>query len=512
MAVVSNEGERALGFCTNLLTHTKGEWAGQPLRFAPWQRNEVILPLFGEKRADGTRRYRRVYVEVARKNGKSTMAAAIALLLLFADGELGAEVYSVAADRFQAGIVFGVARRMVETNPWLSSNCLIYRRAIYVPSTDSVYQVLSADVKTKHGLNASGVIFDELHTQPNRDLWDVLTTSTAARRQPVTLAITTAGYDRHSVCYEQHAYAQQVAAGIIPDKEFLPVIHAADPKQDWTKPAAWAKANPNLGTTPKIEYIKKECKRAQQLPGFENTFKRLHLNIWTEQDVRWMKMEKWDACDGAIKESELLGQRCYAGIDLASTTDICALVLLFPLPDGRFATRCNFWIPRENIKERVARDHVPYDVWLREGWIEATEGNVVDYDAIRARVNELGKRYNILEIPIDRWNSTSLQTDLAGDGFSVVQFGQGFASMSAPTKELEKLVLSERILHGGNPVLRWMASNVAVKTDPAGNQKPDKGKSTEKIDGIVALIMAVGRAISQAQGGSVYEERGILTL
>lgn len=498
--------DRAVAFFDKVLTHTKGEWAGQPLKLSDWQANGIIRPLFGWKRADGTRRYRTAYIQIPRKAGKSTLAAGIALYLLLADGEPGAEVYSAAADRDQAAIVFDMAKQMADAAPAVRKRVQAFKRALTVPGTASSYKVLSSEAYTKHGLSAHGIVVDEVHALPNRELWDVLTTSTGARRQPLTVAITTAGFDRNSLCYELYDYACKVRDGIIDAPAFLPVIYEAAADDDWKAPATWRKAHPGLGVSVKEEYFEAECMKAQQLPSYENTFRRLLLNQWTEQDVRWMPMHEWDACGTPLPD--LTGRPCFAGLDLSTTTDITALVLAFP--DGpRLHLLPFFWVPKEGITKRARRDRVPYDVWQRDGLIEGTEGNVVDYDVIRKRINELAEKYQIKEIALDRWNATQLSTQLAGDGFDMIAFGQGYASMTAPTKELEKRVLGRELCHGGNPVLRWMASNVSVTNDPAGNIKPDKAKSTERIDGIVAAMMALGRAmVADEVTPSRYESEG----
>lgn len=500
-------------FFEKVLRHTKGEWHGQPFRLMPWQR-EILRTLFGWKREDGTRRYRTAYIEVPRKNGKSSLAAGVALYLLFADGEPGAEIYSAAADRDQAAIVFETAKEMVEASPILLQHAEIYKRSIVVTSTHSVYRVLSAEAYTKHGINAHGIIFDELHAQPDRELWDVLTTSTGARRQPLTVAITTAGYDRESICWEIHEYARQVRDGIIQDDSFFPCIIAADPEDDWLDPAVWARANPGLGVTVKMEYLEQEAQRARLMPAYQNTFRRLHLNQWVQQETRWLPLEAWDACDLPVDAKELEGKECYGGLDLASTIDVAAFVLVFPpTSEGEpYRVLAFFWIPREHMIERSRKDRVPYDTWVRQGLITATEGDVIDYGRIVSDIDSLGERYHIREIAFDRWGAFQISQQLEAAGFTMVGFGQGFASMSAPTKELLRLVLDRKIAHGGHPVLRWMADNVVVRQDPAGNVKPDKQKSREKIDGIVALIMALDRAIRHRGQKSVYEERGIIVL
>jgi phage terminase large subunit-like protein len=495
--------DRAVQFFAKCLTHGKGEWAGQPLTLSPWQENEIIRPLFGWKRADGTRKYRTMYCQIPRKAGKSTLAAGIALYLLFADGEPGAEIYGAAADREQARIVFDMAKGMIDASTPLRDRATPYKSSIVIPSTASSYKVLSSDAHTKHGFSAHGIIIDEVHALPNRDLWDVLTTSTGARRQPLTVAITTAGYDRHSLCYELYDYACRVRDGVIDDPGFLPVIYEAGKDDDWTLPATWHKAHPGLGVSVKEEYFAAECAKAQQLPSYENTFKRLLLNIWTESSTRWIPADLWDACGG--EQPDLDGLHCYAGLDLASTTDIAALVLAFPI-DGVVFLKCLFFVPEEGVKRRSERDHIDYATWIREGHIIATEGAVIDYDVIRATINTLAEQYQIKEIAIDRWNATQISTQLAGDGFDMIGHGQGFASLSAPTKELERRVLSRQINHGANPVLAWMASNVQIEQDAAGNMKPSKSKSTSRIDGIAATLMSLSRLMmSDEDQSSVYD-------
>jgi phage terminase large subunit-like protein len=482
--------ERAVSFFADCLTHTKGEWAGEPLTLSQWQADRIIRPLFGWKRPDGTRRYRTAFVMIPRKAGKSTLAAGIALYLLFADNEPGAEIYSAAADREQAGIVFEMAKHMTSASPMLNRRSESFKRSIVVPTTASSYKVLSSDAFTKHGLSAHGIIFDEVHAQPDRELWDVLTTSVGARRQPLTVAITTAGYDRHSLCFELYDHACKVRDGVIDDPHFLPVIYEAGADDDWKAPATWHKAHPGLGVSVKEEFLAEECAKAQHLKSFENTFRRLYLNQWTEQESRWITLGAWDACAGELPD--LRGRECFAGLDLASTTDIAALSLVFEV-DGRLYVKPYFWVPREGVRRRAERDRVPYERWIADGLIEATDGDVIDYDTIRKRVNELAEHYRIREIAIDRWNATQISTQLAGDGFEMVGFGQGMASMSGPMKELERRLLAKELAHAGHPVLRWMAANVAATQDAAGNVKPDKSKSTGRIDGIVAAIMAIGR-------------------
>lgn len=505
----------AVAFIENLC-HTKGTWAGKPFELIDWQ-EQIIRDLFGTLKPNGYRQFNTAYIEIPKKQGKSELAAAVALLLTCGDGEERAEVYGCAADRQQAAIVFDVASDMVRMCPALSKRVKILasqKRLIYTP-TNSFYQVLSAEAYSKHGFNIHGVVFDELHTQPNRKLFDVMTKGSGdARMQPLYFLITTAGTDTHSICYETHQKAKDIIEGRKIDPTFYPVIYGADESDDWTDPKVWKKANPSLDITVGIDKVKAACESAKQNPGEENSFRQLRLNQWVKQAVRWMPMDKWDKCAFAVDEDELEGRVCYGGLDLSSTTDITAFVLVFPPidEDDKYIILPYFWIPEDNLTLRVNRDHVPYDVWERQGYLQTTEGNVVHYGFIEQFIERLGERFNIREIAFDRWGAVQMVQNLEGMGFTVVPFGQGFKDMSPPTKELMKLVLEQKIAHGGHPVLRWNMDNIYIRTDPAGNIKADKEKSTEKIDGAVATIMALDRAIrcGNDHGASVYDDRGLL--
>ncbi len=433
------------------------------------------------------------------------------------DNEWGAEVYGCASDRQQASIVFDVAVDMVEQCPALKKRIkpvMSVKRLVYKP-TNSFYQVLSAEAYTKHGLNVHAVIFDELHSQPNRELFDVMTKGSGdARTQPLFFLITTAGTDRHSVCFEQHQKAEDILCGRKADPTFYPVIYGAEDDADWTSEEVWYRANPSLRHTIDIGKVRNACLSARDNPAEENIFRQLRLNQWVKQSTRWMQMEKWDACAFPVEQGELLGRECYGGLDLSSSIDITAFVLVFPPRDDaeRYVFLPFFWIPEENMLRRVRRDHVPYDVWEKQGFLETTEGDVIHYGFIESFIEDLGKRFHIKEIAFDRWGAVQMVQNLEGLGFTVVPFGQGFKDMSPPSKRLMELVLERNVAHGGHPVLRWMMDNIFVRTDPAGNIKPDKEKSTEKIDGAVATIMALDRAVRNGGSiGSVYDERGILS-
>lgn len=503
-----SSADRVRKFLFTFIRHSKGQWAGKSFELLPWQWEDIVVPLFGWKRKDGTRRYRRAGIWVPKKMGKSALCSGLSLYMLLADREPGAEVYAAAADRDQASIVFTESANMVESSPALASKLEVVRstKRILHRQSASVYRALSAEAPTKEGLNWSCLIFDELHAQKTRELWDTLVYGGRARRQPLLISISTAGFDRESIGYEQYLYAKSVKDNLIEDISFLPVIYEAGPEEEWTSPEVWARVNPSLGTTVPLEALEQECKEAQNSPAKENSFRRYTLNQWTQQDVRWLSLEKWDASAGQDFDPESLqGRECFAGLDLASTTDTASLALVFPEEDGSYKVLPFFWVPESALDRRARENRDRIDGWVRQGLIQATDGDVIDYDMIRRRINELGEQYWIVEIAIDRWNATQIATQLAGDGFEIVAYGQGYASMTAPTKELEKLVLAGQWHHGGHPVLRWMAGNVAVEQDAAGNLKPSKKKSKEKIDGMVASIMALGRALLRQENRPTIE-------
>ena len=508
------KADRAVTFIENLC-HTKGKWAGTPFWLLPWQ-EQLIRDIFGIVKPDGNRQFRTAFVEICKKVGKSELAAAVALYLLYADNEPSAEVYGAAADRQQASIVFDVAKQMVEMSPALMkrSKLMGATKRIVNYSNAGYYQVLSAEVGGKHGFSVSGLVFDEIHTQPNRQLYDVLTKgSSDARQNPLHFIITTAGNDRHSIAFELHTKAVDILEGRRVDPTFYPVVYGLKDDEDWEDEANWYKVNPSLGYTVDIERLRDACREAKQNPADEITFKWLRCNMWVSSTVAWIPDAIYMRGNEPIDMDALAGRDCYAGLDLSSTGDITALVLIFPPRDEeeKYVLLPYFWIPEETIPRRVKANSVPYDIWEKQGYIMSTEGNVIHYDFIEKFIMDLSEKYHILEIAVDRGNATQMIQNLEGEGFTIVPFGQGFSSMSAPTKEFYRLLMEGRIIHGGNPVLRWMAGNVVIDTDPAGNIKVTKAKSKEKIDGIVAAIMALDRCIRQeGQSGSVYDERGLL--
>lgn len=509
------KADRAVRFIENL-RHTKGKWAGKRFWLLPWQ-EQIVRDIFGIVKGNGMRQFLTAYVEIPKKNGKSELAAAIALYLLYGDGEPSAEVYGCAADRQQASIVYDVAKQMIEQSPALEKRSKVIDSVKRVVNYDNAgfYQVLSAEVGTKHGLNVSGLVFDELHAQPNRKLWDVMTKGSGdAREQPLFFAITTAGNDRHSVCWEQHQLALDILHGRKADPTFYPVVYGLPDGADWNNEKNWYKANPSLGYTIGIDRVRNLYRQALDNPADENNFKQLRLNMWTSSTVSWIPEHIFDLGKSPIPKESLKGRKCFAGLDLSSTSDITALVLTFPPEDedGSYILLPFFWLPEDTLDLRVRRDHVMYDIWARQGYLQTTEGNVIHYGFIEQFIVRLGEIYDIREIAFDRWNATQMAQNLENDGFTLVPFGQGFKDMSPPSKEFYRLLMAGRIQHGGNPVLRWMAGNVVVRKDPAGNIKPDKEKSTEKIDGIVAAIMSLDRCIRHQEESedSIYDRRGML--
>lgn len=520
--------QRAIDFF-GFLTLAEGQHAGKPFVLEPFQQF-IVGSLFGWKGADGFRRFRTAYIEIGKGNGKSPLAAGIGLYGLVADDEQGAEIYSAAVTRDQARILFRDAENMVEASPGLRDRVERHVGNLSVDLTHSFFRPVSSEHRGLDGKRVHMGLIDELHEHPTAMVVDKIRAGTKGRRQALIVLITNSGKDRHSVCRAHHEMSLKVLDGLIENDSWfgyvcqLDICAAcrADGKtvptdgckqcDDWRNPKVWIKANPCLGVSVTEKYLREQISEAIAMPSKENLVKRLNCCIWTEQTTRWMPMAAWDQCNTPVRAEQLLGRPCYAGLDLASTTDLAALVLVFPDDEG-FLVLPYFWAPEERAEVRERKDRVPYLAWAKQGLLTLTPGNVTDYDVIRDTVKDLAERYQIREIAIDRWNATQLATQLQTDGATVCFMGQGYASMNAPMKELEKLVLGRQLAHGGHPILRWMAANVAAEEDAAGNIKPSKEKSGDKIDGIVALIMGLARAgLQQGTGKSVYEERGVLTV
>ncbi|HVJ09703.1 MAG TPA: terminase TerL endonuclease subunit [Acidisarcina sp.] len=489
--------QHVIDFFPLYLLHTEGEYCDQPFVLLPFQQAQLWI-LYGWKwKATGYRRFKFAYNEIGRGNGKSAFASGLCIYELKFFGEPGAQVYSASTDKKTAKLVFDTADLMVKKSEWLSERILCSRDNLSIAGTASKFEPCASEDMNLMGLRPSFVVLDELHAHRTSGVWDVFVTAMGKRRNPLLFAITNSGYDRHSVCWNQREYSTKVLLGIIEDDTWFAWICGLDDGDDWEDERNWIKANPALGFLVRIEDMRSQAAKAKADPSALNSFLRFRLSVWTSSHSAWMPMDKWDLCATEVDRLALRGRRCFGGLDLSTTIDISAFVLVFP-PEGddkQWYVIPYFFLPEEAIESRSKRDRVPYDVWARQGLFTLTPGDVIDYDFIRSQVNELAAEYEIKEIAYDPYNAQQLVTQLTGDGFEMVVLRQGFLSLNAPTKRLMELVLTGVLAHGGNPVLRWMASNVMVAIDAAGCIKPDKAASREKIDGIAALVDALARAI-----------------
>lgn len=498
-----------------LLRHGTGKFRGQPFDLLDWQWRDVIGPLFGWKRPDGTRRFRRAFVSCAKKNGKSTLTAGLALYLLLADNEPTPEVYSFASEREQAGIIYREAEKMIDVTPGLAS--LVRTRPstkrIISQSDRGFFASMSAEASSKEGLNASGIIVDELHAQGGRELWNALIYAGEAREQPLLVAITTAGdgAEPEHVARTEYEYAKRVQSGDVEDTSYLTAIYEADEQDDWTDPKTWAKANPSLGVTVSTDGLRRAAEEANASPAAVNAFLRYRLNRWVSSASAWLSPDLLDALPSEYDLAELEGRSCYVGIDLSSTDDLTAVVQVFPpeTEDGQFVIVPTFYLPEDNIDRLGKKHRVPYRAWQRAGQMRTTGGNVVCYDSIREHVNELHQTYPIQQLGIDRlFQGQALESDLIDDGLDVLPVGQGWRSQARPLAELERLIRARRVNFGGHPVMRWNLGNVACKADDAGNLSLSKRLSRSKVDGVAALLSALfcwQQAEGEAAESNYYE-------
>lgn len=481
------------------LRHVKGKWDNPKIQLQPWQKF-VLGSIFGWKRVSTElRRFRTAYVQIARKNGKSTLGAIMGLYGLIADGEPGAEIYSAATTRDQARIIFNDAQQMVRSNEDLNGILGLHKLNIHHLTSASKFEPVSADANTLDGLNVHMALVDELHAHKDSAVWDVLDTGTGSRRQPLMIAITTAGFER-AVCIEKYNYCEQVLDGVVQDDSLFSYITEIDEGDDWRDPRAWRKANPNLGVSVFEEQLETLCNRAQHIPSEQNNFLCKHLNKWVNQSTRWLNLDDWKACGGVVNPDTLRGRVCYAGLDLSATTDITALALLFP-PDGsddKWQALYRFWVPQEQVRKRSQGqlvDKVPYDAWERDGLILSTPGNCIDYDYVRQEILALSRQYDIQEIAYDPYNARETAIKLQDHGLNMVEFRQGPVSFNAPMHRFYGLILDRKFCHGDHPAMTWMANNLTVRHDANLNMAPDKKSAKDRIDGPVALLMALGRAI-----------------
>lgn len=493
------------------LPHYKGEWAGQPITLEPFQQF-IVGSLFGWRTRAGLRRFRQAYLEQPRGQGKSTMAAGVALWLAFFDHEPGAEVYCAATHRAQAKITWEAARQMVLRSA-LKTRIKARVGSLHELAAASKLEPLGADADSLDGLRPNGVILDEIHAMKSSGMVDVMNTATGTRRQPLVFEITTAGVGRVGVCWDHHEYTSKVVRGIVEDDRWFGCVIGADPDDDWRDPAVWRKANPNLGVSVKADDLARKCQQAQHIPASESEFRRLHLGQWVQQAERYLPMAAWDAQANAepIDRASLRRMPCVIGMDVSSKFDFTAVVALFARPDGGFVVLPTIFAPESAVRQS-RRALVPLEAWQRQGVLMVTPGDVIDHEAITAEIIALSKEFAVKEVAFDAWNATQIAQDLDRHGLEVVEVRQGYKTLSEPTKELAALLAQGKLQHGGHPVLRWMADNLVVREDPNGNVAPDKARAAEKIDGIVALIMALGRRGQLRPGAPGPRERGLLVL
>lgn len=489
--------QHPIDFFAQFLQHTEGELCGEPFILGPWQQ-ALIWILYGWKRkGSGYRRFKFAFNEIGRGNGKSMMASGIGIYELVAFGEPGAQVYSAATDKKTAKLVWDTASLMVRNSPLLNERITIFRENMHIEGTASKFEPCAAEDTNLLGLRPSCVLLDELHVHSSSAVWDVFYSAMGKRRNPLLFAITNSGYNRNSVCWKKREYSLKVLDQQIEDDTWFAWISGIDDDDDWEDETCWVKANPGIGINISMDEMRAQAFQARNDPSSLNSFLRYRLSRWTESHTAWMPMHRWDECDEAIADELLEGRECIGGMDLSTTTDVSAFVLLFPptSDDPKWRVIPRFFLPEDSLEERVKRDRVPYDEWRRKGLFVMTPGSVIDYRVIRSEVLELADRFKFTEVVFDRWNTSDIVRNLEEDGLTLVKWGQGLKDMNAPMKRLMELVLSDQIAHAGNPVLRWMVSNVMAYMDPSGFIKPDKARSIEKIDGVVALIMALGRGM-----------------
>lgn len=499
-----NDAQLACDFFPLFCRHIKGVWAGTPIILEPWQAFSVIN-IFGWKvKATGKRRFKTAYEEVARKNAKSTKTSGIGLYLTGFDGEGGAEVYSAATTKDQARIVFNDAREMVRKSPYLQRIFGIYRNNIHTKNDPSKFEPLSADANTLDGLNVHGGLIDELHAHKTREVYDVIETATGSRSQSLLYSITTAGTNKLGICYEIRTYATKVLEGIVEDDTFFALIFTLDKGDDCWDEANWIKANPNLGISKSLDDMRRLAKKAKEMPTARNNFLTKHLNVWVNTADAWMNMQKWDACLPVATQNELEQMPCWIGLDLANKLDIAALVIVFK-NGAEFHLNCKFYLPEETVEMKAQTIGTMYRAWAEADYLTLTPGNVIDHDYIESDIKSIVERFNVQEVCYDPWGGTQLAVSLASEGYQMVEVPQTVKHLSEAMKECEALVFSQRLHHGDNPVLNWMASNITAQEDRNENIFPRKEHADNKIDGMTALFTALSRII-QTEGESSFDE------
>lgn len=499
------QGWHVIQFIERFFVHIKGPLAGKPILLDPWQQFWTAV-LYGWRRADtGARRFTRGYEEVARKNGKSTWKGPQGAYLLAMDGEVGAEVYAVATTRAQAMTVFKPAfdnvKRWVRRSAGVARSFKVFAglNQEKIELDTSVFAPLPAMAENLDGLNPSAILFDELHAQKTRDVWDVMESALGARAQPLLSAITTAGFILDGICTEVRGYLISVLKGELQDDAFFGYVYTLDDGDDPFEEKNWIKANPGLGKSKTLEYLRGMARKAKALPGARANFKTKDLNIWCNDGEGWFENDVWDKGAKKFDPALLRGRRCFGGLDLASTRDLTAFALIFPPeePGQAWHVLVQFWCPQGKVDAQEHDDAAPYKRWVQEGWLTATPGDVTDYAPVRRAVMQSLQDYDVQDIGFDRWNAGQLTNELMEAGVPLVEIPQNTGGMYPGSKALEELVYGRLLAHGGNPVLRYCAMNVALLFDTNGNYRPDKKKSqlTGRIDGVVALVMALSRYV-----------------
>ncbi|WP_448192716.1 terminase large subunit [Azospirillum sp. sgz301742] len=502
---------RAERFIGNLKL-TEGRFAGQPFAMPDFQRN-VVRKLYGCVDHNGRRRIRTAAIWLPRGCGKTTWASALGLLhLMGPEREAAGQVAVAAADREQAGIAYRSALRTTRADQRLASEVRVQEstKQLVHPKTNSILKAYASESYTAHGAAISLLIADEIHAwQSNngRELYMTLTQSMGKRAEPLTLIISTAGCGQNSIAWELWDYSLKVARGEVEDDSFLPVIYAADKDDDWKDSAVWQRVNPSIGAGYRdLAEMEVMARRAAEVPAHAVAFKQYYLNIWQEGAAEpWLPMDVFDEGAVPVDEDALAGRPCYVGLDLSSTSDLTAAVAAFPDGEGGYDVLCRAFVPADNIRRRAEHAKVNYPAWVESGHLTATPGNTVDQGAVIAAICDWAERFDVREVALDRWQAASVEQALMAEGLPVVRFGQGFRDMSPAVRELERAILARQFRHGGDPVLRWCIGNVVLDTDPAGNSKITKARAPEKVDLAVAACMALGRALSNDAGPSIYE-------
>lgn len=495
--------ERACRFFPARLTFIDGPKAGQPFEPQEWEKDEIIRPIFGwKKKKDGTRKYRKVFIFVPRKNNKTTLATGIGIYMTYGFDVIGAQIFNAASTKEQAAISFDMAKKMISQDPVLMSASQIFRNSIIRKKTNGKYKVLTSDGESEMGYNTYCGILDEVHAHKDRSVADAVVTGAGTQPEPLIIFTTTAGSDRNTFCYEEYSYAKKVKSGDIDDPTYLAVIYEADETDNPFDPKTWYKCNPSLGVTVLEDAYISEFGKAQLQPSYLNICKRLYLNVWTRSMTAWISPYAWAKNNfGKVKLEDLRGKKCFLGVDLSNTNDLSALALFFPSEEkGKpHQVLMYYWVPFEKANERKAKREADYFTWRDQEYIEIVPGNTQDQEIIRKKVYEVRQIADVRTLGYDDWNASQFAIEVQSDGAVVNKWTpNNWGLWHEPSKALETLAISESLNHGGNPILSWNIENVVIRYN-GEYIRPDKGQSKDKIDGVMALIMAIGEWMSYVE-------------